>query len=69
MDIENKKQAPVLNYRYHNGEIDDDLPYVGELKLDEASGKVYDEDGDVLDAKSFLALCGEGDGRGDDEVE
>ena len=66
MDIENKKQAPTLNYRYHNGEIDDDLPYVGELKLDEASGKIYDEDGDVLDAKTFLSFCAD-DGREPDE--
>ena len=60
---------PKLNMRYYNGEIDDDLPYVGELKLDEASGKVYDEEGDVLDAETFLSLCGEGDGRGADELE
>lgn len=56
-----------LNFRYHNGEIDDDLPYVGELKLDEATGKVYDEEGDVLDAATFLILCAGGDGRGQDE--
>lgn len=56
-----------LNYRYHNGEIDDDKPYVGELKLDTKSGKVYDEDGDVLDAETFLGFCAGGDGRGKDE--
>jgi len=56
-----------LNYRYHNGEIDDDLPYVGELKLDTVSGKVYDEEGDVLDAETFLSFCAGGDGRDKDE--
>ena len=65
----NESEKPVLNYRYHNGVIDDDLPYVGELKLDEATGKVYDEEGDVLDAETFLALCGEGDGREEYELE
>lgn len=56
-----------LDYRYHNGEIDDDLPYVGELKLDTESEKVHDEDGDVLDAKTFLSFCAGGDGRDKDE--
>jgi len=55
-----------LNYRYHNCEMDDNLPYVGELKLDEESGKVYDEECDVLDADTWLTLCN-GDGRGNDE--
>ena len=58
-----------LNFRYHNGEINDELPYVGELKLCSETSKVYDEEGDVLDAETFLALCGEGDGRGVDEIE
>lgn len=31
-----------LNLRYYNGEIDDDLPYVGELNLDEETGLIYD---------------------------
>jgi len=56
-----------LNYRYHNGEIDDDLPYVGEIKLCPKTNKAYDEEGDVLDAETWLSLCAGGDGRGKDE--
>ena len=26
-----QRKKPQLNMRYYNGEIDDDLPYVGEL--------------------------------------
>lgn len=57
-----------LNYRYYNGEIDDDLPYKGELKLDEETGLIYDEDGDVVDEKTLEGFC-EGGGKGDDEDE
>lgn len=57
---------PKLNYRYYNGEADDDLPWVGMINLDRESGHLYDEDGDVLDEASLDALC-DGDGRGDDE--
>lgn len=55
-----------LNMRYYNGEVDDDLPYVGELNLDPDSGLIYDEDGDVVD-KDTLNTMLEGDGRGNDE--
>ena len=55
-----------LNWRYHNGEIDDDLPYVGEIKLCPVTNKAYDEEGDVLDAETWLSFC-EGAGRGSDE--
>lgn len=57
-----------LNYRYYNGEVDDDLPYKGELKLDEETGHIYDEEGDVVD-KQTLAGFFEGGGKGDDEDE
>jgi hypothetical protein len=40
---------PKLNMRYYNGEVDDDLPYVGVLKLDEKTGLIYDEEDDVVD--------------------
>ena len=40
---------PNLNMRYFNGEIDDDLPYVGVLNFDEETGHIYDEEGDVVD--------------------
>lgn len=59
-------KTPALNLRYYNGEIDDDLPYVGELRYDEATGHIYDEDGDVVD-ETTLAGFFEGDGKGDDE--
>lgn len=55
-----QRKKPQLNMRYYNGEIDDDLPYVGELH--------YDEDGDVVDEKTLDAML-DGDGKGDDEDE
>jgi hypothetical protein len=58
---------PELNYRYHKGEIDDELPYAGELKLDDATGEIYDEDGDVLDVATSMSFCAGGDGRDTDE--
>lgn len=57
-----------LNYRYYNGEVDDDLPYKGELKLDEETGLIYDEDGDVVDEQTLAGFCESG-GKGDDEDE
>lgn len=63
---ENKK--PVLNMRYYNGEIDDDLPYVGTLNYDEETGHIYDEEGDVVDEDTIASFL-EGDGKGDDEDE
>lgn len=63
---ENKK--PALNMRYYNGEIDDDLPYVGTLNYDKETGLIYDEDGDVVDEKTLDAML-DGDGKGDDEDE
>lgn len=63
---ENKK--PALNMRYYNGEIDDDLPYVGTINYDEETGLIYDEDGDVVDEKTLDAML-DGDGKGDDEDE
>lgn len=63
---ENKK--PALNMRYYNGEIDDDLPYTGVLNYDEETGRIYDEDGDVVDEKTLDAML-DGDGKGDDEDE
>ena len=61
---ENEK-APALNMRYYNGEIDDDLPYVGVLRYDEATGLIYDEEGDVVD-ENTLASFFDGDGEGED---
>lgn len=61
---DNKK--PDLNMRYYNGEIDDDLPYVGGLNLDEKTGLIYDEDGDVVDLDTIAAFC-QGDGKGDED--
>ena len=58
--MSNKKKKPALNMRYYNGEIDDDLPYVGGLN--------YDEEGDVVDLETVAGFCA-GDGRGDDEDE
>lgn len=55
-----------LNMRYYNGEIDDDLPYVGGLNYDEETGLVYDEEGDVVDPATMATICGD-DGKGDDE--
>ena len=60
------EKKPVLNMRYYNGEIDDDLPYVGGLNLDEETGLIYDEEGDVVDLGTVAAFC-EGDGKGDDD--
>lgn len=64
----NEKKKPKLNYRYYNGEIDDDLPYAGVLNYDQETGHIYDEDGDVVDEATLSEFCG-GDGRGDDEDE
>lgn len=61
---DNKK--PNLNMRYYNGEIDDDLPYVGGLNLDEETGLIYDEEGDVVDLDTISAFC-QGDGKGDED--
>ena len=57
-----------INMRYYNGEIDDDLPYVGELRLDPVTGHIYDEDGDAVDEDTLASFC-DGDGKGDDEDE
>ncbi len=57
---------PKLNMRYYNGEIDDDLPYVGGLNLDEETGLIYDEEWDVVDLDTIAGFC-EGDGKGDDD--
>lgn len=57
-----------INTRYYNNDIDDDLPYVGELKLDSETGHIYDEELDALDKNTISLLCS-GDGRGDDENE
>nr|DAP09229.1 MAG TPA: hypothetical protein [Caudoviricetes sp.] len=62
----NEKDKPALNMRYYNGEIDDDLSYVGGLNYDEETGMVYDEEGDVVDRDTLAGFC-EGDGKGDDE--
>jgi len=62
------RKKPQLNMRYYNGEIDDDLPYVGELHYDEETDLIYDEDGDVVDEKTLDAML-DGDGKGDDEDE
>lgn len=63
-----QRKKPQLNMRYYNGEIDDDLPYVGEFHYDEETDLIYDEDGDVVDEKTLEAML-EGDGKGDDEDE
>lgn len=63
-----KRKTPQLNMRYYNHEIDDDLPYVGELHLDKKTGLIYDEDGDVVDEETLAGFF-EGDGKGDDEDE
>lgn len=60
------KNKPILNMRYYNKDIDDDLPYVGQLNYDEKTGLIYDEDGDVVDEDTIAKFC-EGDGRGGDE--
>ena len=61
-------EKPELNMRYYNHEIDDDIPYTGELRYDEETGHVYDEDGDVVDEDTLSGFF-EGDGKGDDEEE
>ena len=63
---ENKK--PALNMRYYNGEIDDDLPYVGTLNYDEETSHIYVEEGDVVDEDTIASFL-EGDGKGDDDHE
>ena len=62
----NENDKLALNMRYYNGEIDDDLPYVGGLNYDEETGMVYDEEGDVVDRDTLAGFC-KGDGKGDDE--
>lgn len=62
------KKKPTLNLRYYNHEIDDDLPYVGQLKLDKKTGYIYDEYGDVVDEDTLAGFM-EGDGKGDDDDE
>lgn len=59
------EKTPALNMRYYNGEIDDDLPYVGVLRYDEATGLIYDEEGDVVDGDTLSEFC-DGDGEGED---
>lgn len=60
-----QRKKPELNLRYYNKEIDDDLPYVGELHYDEKTGFIYDEDGDVVDEDTLAGFL-DGDGKGDD---
>ena len=60
-----KKKTPKLNLRYYNHEIDDDLPYVGELHYDKKTGYIYDEEGDVVDEETLGSFF-DGDGKGDD---
>jgi len=64
-DAEMPEETPVLNMRYYDGDVDDDLPYVGVLKTDEETGLIYDEEGDVVDRDTLAGFC-EGDGKGDD---
>jgi hypothetical protein len=54
--------------RYRNGEIDDDLPYVGVINIDPDTGLAYDEDGDAVDDATLAAFC-ENDGKVDDDDE
>lgn len=63
-----KGKAPKLNLRYFNHEIDDDLPYVGEIRHDKKTGYIYDEEGDVVDTETLNGFCAD-DGKGDDENE
>lgn len=56
------KETPVLNMRYYDGDVDDDLPYVGELKTDEETGFIYDEEGDVVDEATLAEMCDGGKG-------
>ena len=58
------EETPVLNMRYYDGDVDDDLPYVGELKTDEETGFIYDEEGDVVDEATLAQFCD--GGKGDD---
>lgn len=62
------KDKPDLNMRYYNGEVDDDLPYVGVLNHDPETGLIYDEEGDVVDEETLSTFCAE-DGKGDDNDE
>ena len=55
-----------INMRYYNGEIDDDLPYVGELRFDPVTGHIYDEEGDAVDEETLASFCN-GDGKGGDD--
>ena len=55
-----------LNMKYYNGEVDDDLPYVGVINYDEATGLLYDEDGDVVDPVTVEGFC-DLNGKGDDD--
>lgn len=57
---------PKLNYRYFNGEVDDDLPYVGELKTDGETGVLFDEEGDVVDNETVAEFCDGGRGADDE---
>lgn len=60
------RKKPALNMRYYNGEIDDDLPYVGGLNYDEETGLIYDEEGDVVDRDTIAGFC-KGDGKEEGE--
>lgn len=64
-DAEMPEETPVLNMRYYDGDVDDDLPYVGVLNTDEETGLIYDEDGDVVDRDTLAEFC-KGDGKGDE---
>lgn len=64
-DAEMPEETPVLNMRYYDGDVDDDLPYVGVLKTDEETGLIYDEEGDVVDKDTLAEFC-KGDGKGDE---
>ena len=71
MNEQNKTPAPekpVLNMRYYNKGVDDDLPTEGVLKVDPGTGPIYAEDGDVVGEETLATFCG-GDGKGDDENE
>ena len=61
-----EQKKPKLNFRYYNGEIDDDLPYTGVLNYDPETGHIYDEDRDVVDEETLAGFC-DGDGKGDDD--
>ena len=61
-----EQKKPALNLRYYNGEIDDALPYAGEIRFDEETGLFYDEDGDAVDEDTVSGFCA-GDGKGGGE--